>query len=259
MLCQSCSGYNIAQLNHKNLWSYIVIFTDKLKVEFDGSFNQATLPGTKYVPPVNGRKVPGAKSLVAVKQDTRKGSNLEPKDLKRKVVRQTNVHNDLGSRNIINSQGADGSGITSAKEATSTRTPAERLREPLPCQGRKELISLLQKALRNPNYEASDCPAPRRKRVVAPPGKVGKELVYITPMPLHSNGIAVAGAGLMNKGPSDLSDLQILLLTKLHPVPVLIIFYLLLGNGKQKKDGPCAGTKGFRAPEVTHIINQLML
>ncbi|ESR53427.1 hypothetical protein CICLE_v10018937mg [Citrus x clementina] len=142
-------------------------------------------------------------------------------DLKRKVVRQTNVHNDLGSRNIINSQGADGSGITSAKEATSTRTPAERLREPLPCQGRKELISLLQKALRNPNYEASDCPAPRRKRVVAPPGKVGKELVYITPMPLHSNGIAVAGAGLMNKG-----------------------------NGKQKKDGPCAGTKGFRAPEV---------
>lgn len=203
MLCPSCSGYNIAQLNHKNLWSYIVIFTDKLKVGFDGSFNQATLPGTKYVPPVNGRKVPGAKSLVAVKQDTRKGSNLEPKDLKRKVVRQTNVHNDLGSRNIINSQGADGSGITSTKEATSTRTPAERLREPLPCQGRKELISLLQKALRNPNYEASDCPGPRRKRVVAPPGKVGKELVYITPMPLHSNGIAVAGAGLMNKGPSD--------------------------------------------------------
>ncbi|KAK9203399.1 hypothetical protein WN943_013653 [Citrus x changshan-huyou] len=219
--CKAVKGYlidfNLAMVSDTCLH----LPFDKLKVEFDGSFNQATLPGTKYVPPVNGRKVPGAKSLVAVKQDTRKGSNLEPKDLKRKVVRQTNVHNDLGSRNIINSQGADGSGITSAKEATSTRTPAERLREPLPCQGRKELISLLQKALRNPNYEASDCPAPRRKRVVAPPGKVGKELVYITPMPLHSNGIAVAGAGLMNKG-----------------------------NGKQKKDGPCAGTKGFRAPEV---------
>lgn len=185
--------------------TYVVIFTDKLKVGFDATFNQATLPGTKYVPPASSRKVPSAKSLDAVKQDSRKGPNLEPKDLKRKVAGQKNFYNDLGSRTIINSQGADGSGITSAKEATSTRTPsAERLREPLPCQGRKELISLLQKALRKPNYEALDCPAPMRKRVVAPPGKVSKQLVYITPMPLHSNGIAVAGAGLMNKGPSNL-------------------------------------------------------
>ncbi|GAY62161.1 hypothetical protein CUMW_215600 [Citrus unshiu] len=80
----------------KAVKGYLIDFNLAM-VGFDGSFNQATLPGTKYVPPVNGRKVPSAKSLVAVKQDTRKGSNLEPKDLKRKVVRQTNVHNDLGN------------------------------------------------------------------------------------------------------------------------------------------------------------------
>lgn len=45
---------------------------------------------------------------------------------------------------------------------------------------------------------------------------------FITPMPLYANGIAIGGTGL----PKDKAD------------------------GKRKRDGPCAGTKGFKAPEV---------
>ncbi|KAJ0106350.1 hypothetical protein Patl1_18379 [Pistacia atlantica] len=161
---------------------------------------------------------------IIINQEATKGSNstLEHKNLKRKAAGQAKACNDLGSWSMINSQGADGSGITSTKDVTSTKTPsAERLREPLPCHGRKELISLLQQAMQSPNHQTLHFPAPMRKRVAAPPGKVDRELVYLTPMPLHSSGIAVAGAGLRNKG-----------------------------NAKNKKEGPCAGTKGFRAPEV---------
>ncbi|KAF9689754.1 hypothetical protein SADUNF_Sadunf01G0125100 [Salix dunnii] len=114
-------------------------------------------------------------------------STLEAKNVKRKAV-----------GNIMKSQGADGSGITSVKDATSARTPsAERLKEPLPSQ------------------------ASMRKRIAAP-GKVDGRHIYVTPMPLHSTGITVAGIGLV-KNKCD---------------------------GKNKKEGPCVGTKGFRAPEV---------
>nr|CAN63357.1 hypothetical protein VITISV_011477 [Vitis vinifera] len=64
--------------------------------------------------------------------------------------------------------------------------------------------------------------------------------VYISPMPLR---IVVAGARLLkNKGS--------------------ITFNLFLGDGKQKREGPCVGTKGFRAPEVAiedleHILNEV--
>lgn len=225
---------------------------------YDVSLNHVTLPSVKYMPPVNSRKVPSAKPLAAVKQEATKGSNstLAHKNLKRKSAGQTKACNDLGSWSVINSQGADGSGVTSVKDVNSTKTPsAERLREPLPCHGRKELISLLKQAIQSPNDQASHFPAPKRKRVAALPGKPDRELVYLTPMPLHSSGIAVAGAGLRNKGLLHMLDLNIDRLNCIFFL-YLNIFFLLLGNDKNKKEGPCAGTKGFRAPEVRHH-NQL--
>ncbi|XP_019088026.1 PREDICTED: cell division cycle 7-related protein kinase-like isoform X2 [Camelina sativa] len=120
---------------------------------------------------------------------------------------------------ILNSQGAEGSGLTSAKDVTSIRNnpSGEKRREPLPCHGRKALLDFLQETMSAPipNHEVSSkAPTSMRKRVAALPGKAEKELLYLTPMPLRSNGRPEAGAVI------------------------------------QKKDGPCSGTKGFRAPEV---------
>ncbi|XP_042022649.1 uncharacterized protein LOC121769931 [Salvia splendens] len=149
---------------------------------------------------------------------------LPPGNLKRKVDK-AKVITEASSRNLIKSQGADGSGITSAKDATSTRTvSAERLREPLPCHFniRKELLSLAQEAVQVGNHGSADAPKSKRKRVAAPAGDVGRKLLYVTPMPLHASGNAICGAGLLK--------------TK--------------GDGKPTREGPCAGTKGFKAPEV---------
>ena len=89
-------------------------------------------------------------------------------------------------------------------QVKSRTSLSKKLREPLPCQGRKELISLAQEVIQNPNHELSRGPASKRKKVVASPGKeekVDKKFVYISPMPLHAVGIAIAGAGLLkNKG-----------------------------------------------------------
>jgi len=138
---------------------------------------------------------PTAKTSHAVYRETTKGSKSTLK-----ALRQAKVYNDLVSLNGIKSQGADGSGITSAKDVTSNRTPStERRREPIPRHGRKELISLLQDAMRSPNYEASSVPAPMRKRVAASPRQVDSKLFYITPMPLNSTVIDVGGAGSMKK------------------------------------------------------------
>uniref|UniRef100_A0A5B6ZK22 non-specific serine/threonine protein kinase n=1 Tax=Davidia involucrata TaxID=16924 RepID=A0A5B6ZK22_DAVIN len=198
---------------------------DKSKVGYDVRFNHVPVPHAKSLPPTKSRKLATAKFLEEVNQEAGKGSRSLslPKNLKKKAVDQAKASIDLGSRSKIKSQGADGSGITSAKDATSTRTPsAERLREPMPSQGRKELISLVQEAMQGPNHETVSVPASKRKRVAAPPGKVDRKLVYLTPMPLHYTGIAVAGAGLQSNK----------------------------GDGKNKREGPCVGTKGFRAPEV---------
>lgn len=100
-------------------------------------------------------------------------------------------NNDLGSWNVSKSQGANGSGITST----------ERMKEPLPCHGRKELISLAQEARQNQNHEASSVPSPMRKRVVAPPKNMYGTIVYSTPMPLVSTGLS-AGSSHLNRGMS---------------------------------------------------------
>ncbi|KFK22252.1 hypothetical protein AALP_AAs66747U000600 [Arabis alpina] len=126
---------------------------------------------------------------------------------------------DMSRWDRLNSQGAEGSGLTSAKDVTSTRNnpSGEKRREPLPCHGRKALLNFLQETMSGPvkNQEVSSKgPTSMRKRVAALPGKAEKEVLYLTPMPLRSNGRLEAG------------------------------------DASQKRDGPCSGTKGFRAPEV---------
>lgn len=230
---------------------HLYTFIGKSRMGRDVSINHVMVPNSKSVSPTKSGKYLTAKTSQAVNLETTKGSKstLGTKDLKRNVYGQAKVYSDLGSWNAIKSQEADGSGITSAKDVTSTRTPpAERWREPMPCQGRKELISLLQVAMQSPNREAKSVPAPMRKRVSASPREVDGKLVYITPMPLHSTVIDVTGAGSTKKKGGFLAVLghwieQVVIFQ-------LTIFHLLLGDGKHKREGPCVGTKGFRAPEV---------
>ncbi|OVA11292.1 Protein kinase domain [Macleaya cordata] len=206
--------------------SYLFICSGKSKLSSNVSIDRVPLPCTKSAPPIKGRKVTSSRFLEASNQETAKDSkpSPEPKSIKKRAdVGHSKSYLDLGNRHKIKTQGADGSGITSTKDATSTRTPSgERQREPVLVHGRKELISFAE-AMQSPNQKRINFPASQRKRIAAPPGKVDRKLFYLTPMPVHSTGSAVAGAGLFkNKG----------------------------RDGKQKREGPCVGTKGFRAPEV---------
>ncbi|CAA7041777.1 unnamed protein product [Microthlaspi erraticum] len=142
---------------------------------------------------------------------------LAPNSLK-KAAGKIRARNDMSRLERFNSQGAEGSGLTSTKDVTSTRNnpSVEKRREPLPCHGRKELLNFMKETMSGPipnNEASSKAPMSMRKRVAALPGKA-EELRYLTPMPLRSNGRPEAGDVI------------------------------------KKKDGPCSGTKGFRAPEV---------
>uniref|UniRef100_A0A0E0EGN0 non-specific serine/threonine protein kinase n=1 Tax=Oryza meridionalis TaxID=40149 RepID=A0A0E0EGN0_9ORYZ len=128
--------------------------------------------------------------------------------------------NDNKSRHGI--QAADVSGVTSAKDPTSTKTSLDRLKQPMPYKGRKELMNFLHDAMQSPDKNTSTAPVSQRKRVAAPLGNVDHKLFILTPMPLCSGGSAIAGSGMLNSK----------------------------GNGKHRREGPCVGTKGFRAPEV---------
>ncbi|KAG8374644.1 hypothetical protein BUALT_Bualt10G0017500 [Buddleja alternifolia] len=195
---------------------------DDRKAGHDVNFDSIPIPRTKSLPPAKERKFTNTSVPQAANQNSRKSSKsiLPPGNLKKKAD-QPIFFTDSSSRNIIRTQGTDGSGITSTKDATSTRTPsAERLREPVPSQGRKELISLVQEALQGGNNESVNAPTSKRKRVAAPPRNAECNFLYPTPMPLHARGMAIGGAGLLKS------------------------------NGKHKREGPCVGTKGFRAPEV---------
>ncbi|XP_038679506.1 uncharacterized protein LOC119980788 [Tripterygium wilfordii] len=124
--------------------------SSKLKVGNALSFDQVTLPNTKTASPTKTTILPSAKSR-PINPEPTKGSRstLEPKNLKRKVVDQRKTSHFF-SGSIVNSRGPYGSGVTSVKEVTSTRTPsAARPREPFPRQGRKELISLLQETMQS--------------------------------------------------------------------------------------------------------------
>lgn len=122
-------------------------------------------------------------------------ATLEPKNTKKGNADPLKKNLDFGVRSIFRIQGADGSGITSTKDVTSNRTPStERLREPLPALGRKELISLAKHAMEGSTHDAININDCQRKRV-STPGKMDKKIVYLSPMPLQSMGSAVAGAG----------------------------------------------------------------
>ncbi|KAL8509376.1 hypothetical protein ACS0TY_016546 [Phlomoides rotata] len=177
-------------------------------------------PQMKSLPPAKSRKpmnTSGDQNGGKVSK-----SILPPGNLKKEFDKAKHS----SSRNVIKSQGADGSGITSAKDATSTRTlSAEKLREPLPSQGRKALLNLAHEAMQGGNHESVNTPKSKRKRVAAPAaaGDADTRFLYTTPMPLHANGIAICGAGLLKNSK---------------------------GDGKHRREGPCVGTKGFKAPEV---------
>ncbi|XP_062200791.1 uncharacterized protein LOC133903425 [Phragmites australis] len=128
----------------------------------------------------------------------------------------------IDNKNRHGSQAADVSGVTSAKDPTSTKTSLDRLKQPMPYKGRKELMNFLHEAMQSPNKNTLPAPVSQRKRVAAPFGSVDRKLFTLTPMPLRSGGSAVAGSGMFNNK----------------------------GHGKHRREGPCVGTKGFRAPEV---------
>lgn len=143
------------------------------------------------------------KSLDATNRGTNKSSQktLAPNSLK-KAAGKLRARNDMSRWERLNSQGAEGSGLTSAKDVTSTKNnpSGEKRREPLPCHGRKALLDFLQETMSVPipNYEVSSkAPTSMRKRVAALPGKSEKEVLYLTPMPLRSNGQPEAGAVLV--------------------------------------------------------------
>ncbi|KAG8476845.1 hypothetical protein CXB51_030155 [Gossypium anomalum] len=215
--------FNLAMEMHQKYKSM-----DKYKSGYDVTFHHNIVPA-KASHLTNSSKFLNIKSREGINIEATKGSmlTLETKNMGKTTIQRKAPHNDLSSWNNINSQGVDGSGITSTKDLSARTPSAERLREPLPCQGRKELISLAQEAMQSPKPGVSHVSAPMRKRVAASPGKWDRQILHPTPMPLSSTSLALSGVGFVkNKGKH------------------------LLGDGKHKTKGPCAGTKGFRAPEV---------
>ncbi|KAK7350456.1 hypothetical protein VNO77_09121 [Canavalia gladiata] len=193
----------------------------KLKSSLDASNNVSISSGA--APLVQNKNLSGSKSLTSNKRALADYKNYS--ELNRHLKQRTYAGSlkncpDKTGGSLLRAQGTEGSGITSAKDVTSTRTAsAERLREPLPFRGRKELISLVQNSLQCANNSSIKGPSSQRKRVTAPSGRVDGKIFYLTPMPLHSTTVA---AGLLRSK----------------------------GDGKHKREGSCVGTKGFRAPEV---------
>ncbi|CAL1401705.1 unnamed protein product [Linum trigynum] len=192
--------------------------TNKFRTGTDKTFSDAMLNKSRPFQPVKAGRTQNPKSLDVVSHEEAKGS----KNWKRKDGNALKAQNDTRGWNLTQSQGAEASGVTSLKDLTCNMAPsAERLREPLPSHGRKALLSLLQETMNSPNHEASSTPSSMRKRVAAPPSKVDGRLIYVSPMPLQPYGMTATLHGLTKSK-----------------------------DGKLKKEGPCMGTKGFRAPEV---------
>ncbi|XP_010677130.2 uncharacterized protein LOC104892819 isoform X2 [Beta vulgaris subsp. vulgaris] len=221
--CKTNKGYlidfNLAKdLNQKNVNIEKSHFSNVQPIQHNLSAH------SKSTSPNKRKNFLGGK-LSELKKGAASGSNrvLESKTTKKKTFDKLKAYEDLGRCNSLTSQGADGSGITSTRDMTSTQAPSvERLRKPQPllCKGRKELMNFAQ--MQSPILEAAKAPASNRKRVAASPGITDRKFIHPTPAPLHSSGIAISGAGsLKNRG-----------------------------EVKPNKDGPCVGTKGFRAPEV---------
>ncbi|KAK1262082.1 hypothetical protein QJS04_geneDACA008663 [Acorus gramineus] len=199
----------------------------KSKLNSSQNPDHIPLPVTKYASCAPSQKVIYNGYPETINKGTLKGyeKTLESKNVKKRSISHSKTFQESDNTSKFRNQNAELSGITSTKDGTSTRTPsAERTREPVPRHGRKELLSLVQEAMQSPNQKAATAPASHRKRIAAaaPPGNIDKRLILLTPMPLHSGGVSVVGAGMSKAR----------------------------GEGKQKREGPCVGTKGFRAPEV---------
>lgn len=101
----------------------------------------------------------------------------------------------------------------------------------------------MEKAINSPNQEAASPPTSKRKKNIASPRD--SNIVYPTPMSLHLSGIATAGAGIefiFHIKSLDGKD-------KLQSYSGTC--FAFIGKPKTKEEGPCVGTKGFRAPEVS--------
>ena len=124
----------------------------------------------------------------------------QPLPLKRKRSSRSPVDSvpKIDKKSKHGSQPADVSGVTSAKDPTSTKASLDRLKQPMPYKGRKELMNFLHEAMQSPNKNTVPPPVSQRKRVAAPFGNVDRKLVMLTPMPLRSGGSAVAGSGMLN-------------------------------------------------------------
>ncbi|WJX85910.1 non-specific serine/threonine protein kinase [Trifolium repens] len=193
----------------------------KSKPSFDASNNIPLPSGPSSV--VQEKNLGGINSLTSNKRELT--YHRKYSEINRHMKPKANVGHlkncpDKAVANLRRAPGADGSGITSAKDITSTKTAsADRHREPIPFRGRKELISLVQNSMQCANSSSIKSPSSQRKRVTAPSSKADGRTLHLTPMPIHSSTVAVGS-------------------------------FRSKGDGKHKREGPCVGTKGFRAPEV---------
>ncbi|KAM0904615.1 hypothetical protein ACQ4PT_017882 [Festuca glaucescens] len=188
-------------------------------------FNLANVSACKSEAISSGKDITSQSSLksaLVIHDNEAAAGSKQPVGSKRKRSNKIPVCSDprVDNKSMYGSQAADGSGVTSAKDATSTKASLDRLKQPL-YKGRKEIMNLLHE-VQGPNQITPAAPVSQRKRVAAPVGSVDWKLFPLTPMPLRSGGSAVAGSGMFNSK----------------------------GHGKQRREGPCVGTKGFRAPEV---------
>ncbi|KAK9716298.1 hypothetical protein RND81_06G223800 [Saponaria officinalis] len=219
--CKTSKGYLIDFNLAKDLPKKPGNF-DQSQPGYMNAIEHVPAPQHKSASPNKRRKILKDKPLETYKVGGTSGANhiLGSKTLKRKAVDKLRAYDDFGRRNSVPSQGADGSGLTS-KDLTSARTSGDKFREPIPCQGRKELINLAQEAMQSQDPGTGRAPVLKRKRVAAPPVFMDQKFIYLTPTPLQSSGNCISGAGSWNNR-----------------------------GVKPQKEGPCVGTKGFRAPEV---------
>jgi cell division control protein 7 len=140
------------------------------------------------------------KSALVIHANEGAADSKQPLGSKRKRSNKIPVGSDprIDNKSMYGSQAADASGVTSAKDATSTKTSLDRLKQPMLYQGRKEIMNFLQDARKSPSQNIPVAPVSQRKRVAAPVGTVDRNLFVLTPMPLRSGGSAVAGSGPFN-------------------------------------------------------------
>lgn len=176
------------------------ICSGKSKPSLDASIDIPLHSGS--APMVQNKNLGGSKSLTSNKrelEDYRKYSELNRHVKQKANAGQPKNCPAKDGVNLLRVQGNDGSGITSAKDITSTRTASvDKVREPLPVRGRKEYISLVQNSMQCATKSLMKGPSSQRKRVTAPSGKTDGRLLYLTPMPLHSS--IIAAGSLRSKG-----------------------------------------------------------